>query len=76
MLSEFHHTWNCHLAHITTVKNRIKLLKLSTQPVHSAPYRAGPKTLKFEKAEIDKILNKNITKPAQTEWAFLHSVHP
>lgn len=56
---------------ITLAKPRIKLFKSDTAPVSSAPYWAGPKTPKFEKAELDKMLAESAIEPAKTEWAAL-----
>lgn len=50
-------------------KHRIGLIKPDTVPIHSAPYRAGPKTSKFEKAEIDRMIAENVIDTAQTKWA-------
>lgn len=50
-------------------KRRIEPLDDNTQPVHSATYRAEPKTLELGKIKIDKMLKDNITEPAETEWA-------
>lgn len=63
MFSEFQHIWNGCLGRINTAKHPIKLLKLSTRPVHSAPYRVGPNTCEFEKANINKMLIENIFNP-------------
>lgn len=53
----------------TTAKQRIKLLKDHTKPVHVALYRAAPKTKEFEKAELDKMLLQQVIEPAQTRRA-------
>lgn len=37
-------------------------------PEHSKPYCAKRKTPKFEKTELDSMLNQSISEPAQTEW--------
>lgn len=69
MLSEFEHMWDRHLGRINAAKHRIELNDRNTAPVHSTPYRAGPKTRGFERVKIDKMLVGNIIEPAQTEWA-------
>lgn len=69
MLLEFQRIWNDRVGHINTAKHRIELLEPFTKPVHSTPYRAGPKTRKIEKVEIDKVLNESIFKHARMEWA-------
>lgn len=61
--------WDGRWGLINTAKHRLELLKLVPRPVHSAPYREGPKNHKFEKTEIDKMLDESITEPAQTDWA-------
>lgn len=38
-------------------------------PVHSAPYRAGPKTRDSERIDKDKMLGDKIIVPARTEGA-------
>lgn len=51
----------------TGIEHRIELLQDNVQPVYSAPSRAGPETCEFERAETDRTINQNVTKPAQTE---------
>lgn len=69
MFLEFQHIRDGRLGRTNTAKHRIKSIDLSTLPVRSVPNRAGPKTRKFDKAEIDETLNKNIIEPTKTEWA-------
>lgn len=61
--------WDGHLARIGIAKHRIKLLEESTQPAHSNPYRARPKTRDFENVEFEKMLSQKILKLTCTELA-------
>lgn len=45
----------------------VELLQLETVPVYSAPSRAGPKSRKFKRAEIDKMHAENFLECAQIE---------
>jgi len=69
MMEEFTSMWDGNLGTISAVKHRIDLDPPDSQPVHSAPYRAGPATRQLEKNEIDKMLGMGVIEPAQTEWA-------
>lgn len=71
MLTESQSMRNAHFGRISVAKDHIKLLEGSIEPVHSAPYGAGPKFREFEKFEIEKMLKDNKIEPAQTEWAAL-----
>lgn len=39
---------------------RIKLVQPNTTPVHSEPYRSGPNTREFEKAEVEQMFAEDI----------------
>lgn len=69
MPSEFQHMWDGRLERITTAKHRIEIFKPATRRVHSLLHHAGSETCEFEKTEIDRFLNTNITEPTQIEWA-------
>ena len=69
MLSEFAEMWDGQLGTITAAKHRIDLDPPDSIPIHSVPYRAGPKAREFEKQEIQKMLSMNVIEPAQSEWA-------
>lgn len=69
MLSDFYHIRAARPECINTAEHRIKLLKPSTRPLHSALYRVGPGICKFERAEINKMLNESIIEHAQTKCA-------
>lgn len=67
MLTESQHIRKSRLERINTAKHRIELLGPALCPVHSAHYRDGQKTCKFEKAKIEKMLDENIIAHAETE---------
>lgn len=49
MLAKFQSTSDNHLARTSEAKHCMEFLNDNTQPVHLAPYRAGPKIREFEK---------------------------
>lgn len=59
--------WDGHLGRINIAKHRIEL-EPKSNPVHLAPYRAGPTVREFQVHEIEKMLSKKVNEPAQTEW--------
>lgn len=61
--------WDCLLRRIAATKRRNELLDICSKRLHSEPYRAGSKKTKFEKANIDIILNQKVAELTQTEWA-------
>lgn len=63
--------WDSFLGRINIADHRIVFLSSDTAPAHSGPYCAGPKTWKFEKTELEKMLAENIIEPAQNEWTVL-----
>lgn len=69
MLSEIQSKQDSHLEHIKIAKHRIELLDQSIVPVQLTSYRAGPRTREFQNVESEKVLDENISKPAQTEQA-------
>lgn len=71
MLSGFQSKGDGHLGQNKIAKHLIELLHDNVQPAHSAQYRAGLKTKKLEKAEIDNILALKVIKP--TELSGSHS---
>lgn len=62
-LLQFEHTWDKHLGSISTVKQRIELLELTTRSVHSAPYFADQKDYELEKQGRYKMFKENIIIP-------------
>lgn len=61
--------WEGHLGCITDAKHRVELLDNQKKPVHLVRYRTGPKTIEFEKAEIEKAVAWHKVEPTQTEYA-------
>lgn len=57
-----------HFGCINVAKHLIELFHDNMQPVHLAPYSATPKMREFEKHKSDKIIEKKVLEPAQTEW--------
>lgn len=56
------------LAHIESATHRVELDSLATRPVHSVPYRAGPKASDFGK-NVNNMLSMDVTEPSLTELA-------
>lgn len=56
-----------HLSCVSVAKHPIKLVDDNTQTVHSAHYRARPKTRRLQKIEIGRILKGDVVELAQTE---------
>lgn len=57
------------MAAVNVVKHRTEVLSDKLQYVHSAPYCAGPKKRKFEKIEIDIMLEKKVIETTQVKRA-------
>lgn len=55
ILSEIPQIWNDRLRRNKTAKDPVKLLEMSTQIIHSAPYCISQNTREFEKNKIDKM---------------------
>lgn len=49
-------------------KMSINQTPADTKPMHSAPYRPGPKALEFEKNVSDNMWWERIMEPVETEW--------
>lgn len=60
ILSQFKLMWDGHLGRVTMTKRRMDLLQPDTAPVYAKPYQAGSEMSEFKRAEIDKLLAKNI----------------
>lgn len=67
ILSKFQTTRDGNLGHNIVAKYRIERLNENLQPVHSAPYCAGPMTREFEKTKIYKSVEQKVIKPEFTE---------
>ena len=44
-------------------------LKTGSKPVFRQPYRSGPAARKAEAAEVERMLEADITEPSNSEWA-------
>lgn len=69
MMERFESMWDCHPGRITVSKHRIVLNSLDAPPIHSTPYRAGPKQRELKRKEVDKMQKAGVAEPAMTEWA-------
>lgn len=76
ILSHFQFLWDGHLGQITMAKHCIELLRPDTATIHPAPYWAVPETPKFRKAEIKKMLAKNIIEPRTSRMDRTESICP
>lgn len=68
MLKPFAGMWNGPLKSIKLEQYRTELDKTDSQPIHSAPYRAGPKEREFRNRKIDQVLAMDGFEISQTEW--------
>lgn len=64
ILYAFKSVCNRHLGHIKIATHKVYLDPSATGLLHSVLYRAGPKTIDFEKSKIDNKLSKNEIKSA------------
>lgn len=69
MIFELESMGDGHLDGVRTAKHRIKWLPKDTLPVYSATFPAGPKAWEIQKNEIAKMLQLEVIKLAQTNWA-------
>jgi hypothetical protein len=51
-----------------TTHHRIELTP-GAKPVHSHPYRAGPRAREVEAAEVQRMLKAGVIEPSTAEWA-------
>lgn len=65
----FESIWDGQQGCITFAKHGIELTSNEMRSVHCATYRAGPRTRKSEKTQIDRMLKVEIIKPAKAESA-------
>jgi hypothetical protein len=68
MLEPHKSKWDGRLGEVSATKHRIDLVP-GARPIHSLPYRAGPRAREIEKQEIDKMLRQGVIEPAMSEWA-------
>jgi hypothetical protein len=59
MLKTHKSTWDGRLGEVSAKKHRIDLVP-GARPIHSLPYRAGPRAREIEKQEIDKMLRQGV----------------
>jgi hypothetical protein len=60
--------WDGRLGRVNTSTHRIDHV-LWAKPVHSQPYRAGPRAMEAESAEVQRMLKAGVIEPASSEWA-------
>lgn len=60
LLFELETMWYSHLELVKEAKHGILVSSANARPVHSVPYRAERKGLKFEKNEITKLLKVEV----------------
>ena len=68
MLGEFEEMYDGKLGAINTTEHTIELIP-GTRPVHTHPYREGPKTREIVKGEVERQLRAGVIEPAQSAWA-------
>lgn len=66
VLIELLSMWDDQLGLRSVARRLNKRIDDNTQPVRSAPDRAGQKSREFENVKIEKILSQNTIKPTQT----------
>lgn len=57
------------MGRITVAKHRILLNPPDAPPIHSAPYRVGPKQRELEREEVVQMEKNGVAEPAVREWA-------
>ena len=68
VLRPFAIMWSGKLGNIRVTQHRIELKPGST-PVHTQPYKAGPKARQVEKEHVSKMLDAGVIETANSEWA-------
>lgn len=63
--------WDWILARVDIAKHGSELSLADAKPIHSSPYRTGPKTREFQKNKMHKVLSEGIMKAEQRDWAGL-----
>lgn len=69
IITEFERMWDGDTSSIKAMQHRIERQKTDIWPIHSAPYRAGPKAREFKNQEIHRVLTMIIIGFAQTKRA-------
>lgn len=60
ILSDLESMWGGYLGEINVAKKQIELYLADAKQIHSAPYREGLKSRKFEKKKIEKMLSDKV----------------
>ncbi len=68
LLRRYQHLWTGELGKIDVTEHAIEL-ESGTKPVHQPPYRAGHRDRDFETQEVQKMLEKGVIRPSNSEWA-------
>jgi len=68
MLGEFQEMYDGRLGEINVTEHTLELLP-GTRPVHTNPYREGPKTREIVKGEVERQLRAGVIEPTQSAWA-------
>lgn len=69
MMQKYESVWDGHSEKTTVAKHRSVLNPLDALPIHSAPYRTGPKQQKLERVEGAQVEKAGVAEPSVTEWA-------
>jgi transposase InsO family protein len=68
VLARHRSMWDGRLGQVNTTHHRIEL-KPGSKPIHSHPYRAGPRAREAEAAEVQRMLKAGVIEQAHSEWA-------
>jgi RNase H-like domain found in reverse transcriptase/Reverse transcriptase (RNA-dependent DNA polymerase) len=68
LLAKHRKMWDGRLDRVNATTHRIDLVP-GAKPVHSQPYRAGPRAREAESAELQRILKEGVIGPASSELA-------
>lgn len=69
MMIKYELMWDRHLERITVEMDRSVLHSSDALPIHSAPFRAGPKKQEPGREEVKKMKEAAAAEPIVTEWA-------
>jgi hypothetical protein len=68
LLAKHRKMWDGRLGRVNATTHRIDLVP-GAKPVHSQPYRPGPRASEAESAEVQRMLKAGVIEPASSEWA-------
>jgi hypothetical protein len=68
VLGKHRSMWDEHLEHFHSTSHMIDLV-LGAKPIHTKPYRAGPRAREAESAEVQRKLKARDIEPANSDWA-------